>query len=97
MTYENVSVEISNNIFNNYKKKAVAIDKGTYIEYAINGNVFATPSGDTVIIDNGTDFAVNANDNYWGTAEPVKSNIFEGNVNATNYYTNIDKTSSSNW
>ena len=97
MTYENVSVKIKNNTFTNYKKKAVAVDKGSFIEYVISGNVFDIPSDGTVIIDNGTDFMLDANNNYWGTNNPVKAEIFEGNVNATTYYTTADKSNNTSW
>ena len=97
MTYNNVSVEVKNNIFTNYKKKAVAIDNGNYITYNVTGNIFDIPSDGTVIIDNGVNFTVNADNNYWGTATPDKSLLFEGNVNATTYYTSEDKANVANW
>lgn len=97
MTYSNVSVEIKNNIFTNYKKKAVAIDNGNYVAYNVVGNVFDIPSDGTVIVDNGINFPVNADNNYWGSATPDKSLIFEGNVNATTYYTSEDKGNVANW
>ncbi len=95
--YSNVNVEISGNIFENYKKKAVSVDNGEYLSYVVKENVFSIPTGDTVIIDNGVNFPVDANDNYFGEEQPVKSNIFEGNVNAISYYIDESKTSKQQW
>ena len=92
MTYENVSVTISNNVFTNYKKKAVGIDNGSFTSYVVTGNVFEANS-DPCVIDNKVNATVNANGNYWGYETPDWGKVIEGNnVIVDNYYTDSAKT-----
>lgn len=93
MTYNNVSIKVLNNEFN-CKKKAVAIDKGTFVSYTINENVFiTTDTSDLVIIDNKVNTVINADKNYWNSNNPEFESVISGsNVEVNNYYSDSLKT-----
>ena len=90
MTYDNVSVSVLNNVFN-CKKKPVAIDKGTFVSYVVNGNIFGTIAELPSLIDNKVGAAVNADGNYWGTETPDLATLAPG-VTVNSYYTDAEKT-----